>query len=216
MNNSALLGSFICPICLDYSENPVNSSCCEAIYCKDCVKDIQTCSMCRSKCVFKESLFAKRLINAIEVSCDCGYKCTRGDLNEHQNKCETALISCPIAKCEKKIKKIECFEHIGKEHSVETIHKINSVLQVFKSNDLKSTTVASNAPTSASSNTNTITIDAIRNRFGSTARLGGTGKYYCGRRLDGPACYCCDGHCGTQTGCNCSICVLLIFLNNYL
>ena len=149
--NSALLDSFVCPICLDYSVDPVTSSCCEAIYCKECVKNIKRCSICRTEnCEFKESLFAKRLINTIEAVCDCGYKCTRGDLNEHQKKCEITLISCPISECQMKIKRIECFDHIRKEHSAEMIQNMESVLQVFQNSSSQKSN-ATSAPAAASS-----------------------------------------------------------------
>ena len=40
------------------------------------------------------------------------------------------------------------------------------------------------------------------------ARIGQYGKYYCGGRLEGN-CTCCDGYCGTDTGCNCRACMQL-------
>ena len=109
--NLALPDSFKCPICLEYSEDPLNWSCCETIFCKEFVKDMQACSMCRSKRVFNVSLLTKRLINSKETSCDdYGYKCARGD-----------LISYPINECQMKVKRIEWFDHIGREHSAEMI-----------------------------------------------------------------------------------------------
>ena len=35
------------------------------------------------------------------------------------------------------------------------------------------------------------------------------GKHYCGYRLDGPRCNCCNGYCGPTNGCNCSSCMQL-------
>lgn len=43
-----------------------------------------------------------------------------------------------------------------------------------------------------------------RNRDGCRAAPGQTGKYYCGRKV--LSCFCCDGHCGPNDGCNCSAC----------
>lgn len=40
------------------------------------------------------------------------------------------------------------------------------------------------------------------------SRLGKSGKYYCGQKLDG-FCGCCNGFCGTTNGCNCSECMML-------
>lgn len=50
-------------------------------------------------------------------------------------------------------------------------------------------------------------IDITTNERGDKVRLGSTGKYYCGKRLDGAKCGCCDGGCGPTNGCNCSPCM---------
>ena len=52
-------------------------------------------------------------------------------------------------------------------------------------------------------------IATARNDNGHTARLGRTGKYYCGKRLDVAYCRCCNGYCGPNAGCNCSACMKL-------
>ncbi|CAF4163891.1 unnamed protein product [Rotaria sordida] len=64
-----------------------------------------------------------------------------------------------------------------------------------------------------STNDSTIEFDdrlerALNNR-GQYARLGSTGKFYCGGALDGLQCSCCNGKCGPTSGCNCSSCMLL-------
>ena len=40
-------------------------------------------------------------------------------------------------------------------------------------------------------------------------KRGKNGKYYCGKRLDGPHCNCCNGYCGPTNGCNCRSCMKL-------
>ncbi len=52
-------------------------------------------------------------------------------------------------------------------------------------------------------------IEKTRNKFGRYARLGSSGKFYCGGELDGSRCACCNGRCGPSNGCNCSGCMLL-------
>ena len=52
-------------------------------------------------------------------------------------------------------------------------------------------------------------IETTSNANGHIARLGSTGKYYCGMTLDGQRCGCCDGYCGPTNGCNCSACMKL-------
>ena len=51
--------------------------------------------------------------------------------------------------------------------------------------------------------------DETFNNAGFKAEKGQTGKYYCGQKLDGPSCNCCDGNCGPGDGCNCSFCMQL-------
>lgn len=53
------------------------------------------------------------------------------------------------------------------------------------------------------------TIEAKTNSKGVLARLGKNGKYYCGQRIEGPRCGCCDGYCGPINGCNCDACMML-------
>ena len=52
-------------------------------------------------------------------------------------------------------------------------------------------------------------IATVQNGAGRRARLGSSGKFYCGGRLDGSRCFCCNGYCGPSNGCNCSSCMLL-------
>lgn len=51
-------------------------------------------------------------------------------------------------------------------------------------------------------------IGKTQNEVGRTARLGSSAKYYCGGRLE-TRCQCCDGHCGSDNGCNCLSCMKL-------
>ncbi|CAF4964984.1 unnamed protein product, partial [Rotaria sp. Silwood1] len=52
-------------------------------------------------------------------------------------------------------------------------------------------------------------LERTLNNRGRYARLGSTGKFYCGGALDGSQCSCCNGKCGPTNGCNCSSCMLL-------
>ncbi|CAF3575947.1 unnamed protein product [Rotaria sp. Silwood1] len=52
-------------------------------------------------------------------------------------------------------------------------------------------------------------LEKTLNSQGQYARLGSSGKFYCGGTLDGSKCSCCNGECGPTTGCNCSSCMLL-------
>ena len=61
-----------------------------------------------------------------------------------------------------------------------------------------------------------ISIERKINQKGSNARLGSTGKYYCGEPLDYHWCECCNGYCGLADGCNCSSCMKLDLISKNL
>ena len=56
-----------------------------------------------------------------------------------------------------------------------------------------------------------VTINTQQNSNFKMAKLGITGKYYCGTNLYGPKCECCNGVCGgtNMDGCNCLACMEL-------
>ncbi|CAF4049225.1 unnamed protein product [Rotaria sordida] len=72
-----------------------------------------------------------------------------------------------------------------------------------------------NSIDSLSTSTNEITsvfdnrLERTLNSRGQYARLGNTGKFYCGGTLDERRCNCCNDICGPTSGCNCSACMLL-------
>ncbi|CAF4975834.1 unnamed protein product [Rotaria sp. Silwood1] len=77
---------------------------------------------------------------------------------------------------------------------------------------LNDTAVNSNELATSINESTTVFDDRLEttlNNRGRYARLGSTGKFYCGDALDGPQCNCCDGKCGPTGGCNCSSCMLL-------
>ena len=84
--------------------------------------------------------------------CDCGFTCPdyRYMFEHRAKECEITLISCPISECQMKIKRIECFDHIRKEHSAEMIQNMESVLQVFQNSSSQKSN-ATSAPAAASS-----------------------------------------------------------------
>ncbi|CAF3446657.1 unnamed protein product [Rotaria sp. Silwood1] len=75
-----------------------------------------------------------------------------------------------------------------------------------------SITFRSNSSATSTNESTTVFDDRLErtlNSRGRYARLGSTGKFYCGGTLDGSQCNCCNGKCGPTNGCNCSSCMLL-------
>ena len=191
--------NLLCSICLEYCTDPVESSCCSQLYCSACTDPLdKNCPMCRQGCDFKKSVLARRMIDMIGTECMyCGYKCCRGDLSDHFKKCEQVTVSCPIEDCGAVVRQSDLFEHLASTHKDECKNRFDDIINLFKvKNDLATDTL-------------THSVGTLRNSRGAQARLGATGKYYCGRELDGPKCYCCNGLCGISNGCNCSSCMQL-------
>ena len=46
-------------------------------------------------------------------------------------------------------------------------------------------------------------------QIGKAPKLGTTGKFYCGSKLEPPKCSCCNGYCGPTNGENCFECMKL-------
>ena len=197
-----ILNNLSCPICIDICVESVESSCCHKLYCKNCVDNLNNkCSMCRSECVFQPSELGRRLINALPAECEyCNYKCSRGDLKAHVNKCDKSPIQCPIDKCVVRLSRVALLEHIASNHSEEFSKHFGRIIDMFK---------YGSSETTAAKESNSITIGVLTNNAGNQARLGRTGKYYCGQLLDGDKCDCCNGFCGKNSGCNCSGCMRL-------
>ena len=116
--NQSQLETLVCPICLEYSEEAVISSCCNAVYCRNCVANLNQCPICRAvHCQFNEAILARRLINMIEIRCDCGYKCARVELSTHKKSCVNSVVKCPFEVCDQNLKIAECYQHIKRFHS---------------------------------------------------------------------------------------------------
>jgi hypothetical protein len=197
MSNDKFLDGLMCSICLNLCEVPVETNCCHNLLCKQCVISQTNCPLCRKKLKYTESILAKRLIDSIPTKCEyCNYETTRGEMNTHKSKCELMKFECPV--CKVKFAKNKLILHLNEMHSNLVSKHFEQIIDVFK--ETSNTTEVVNKH---------VTIDKLVNRFGKVARLGSTGKYYCGGNLDGPRCKCCDGYCGPESGCNCSGCIEL-------
>jgi hypothetical protein len=225
--DNEILESFNCPICLDVCNDPVESSCCKNLYCLDCSNSLNSeCSFCRKRCRFERSILAKRLIDKLPLTCEyCKLKTCRGNLRSHYNSCEEFPISCPVDACDlDKIPKSKIMDHLIQRHKNEVIKRLPEILDVFNNSarvissqaslsQSQSLPLLKTGSTPQSFNSlnaeTTISIDAKTNSKGYVARIGETGKYYCGKDLDRVDCRCCNGSCGPTNGCNCSACMQL-------
>ena len=202
---------FTCPICMDVAEDAVETSCCHHIFCEECLVDVRNncCPQCRAPLSAQPSHLARRLIGNMPVACPykCDAKVTRSELKSHSNNCPQRMYDCPSPKCGFKALKEEFANHLFNEHKDVIVREAS---RCFVSSEVQGAVLGpGNGVNKDVGPQNMDRIATTRNANGHTARLGSTGKYYCGRNLDGRRCRCCDGHCGPTNGCNCSACMKL-------
>jgi hypothetical protein len=172
-----------CQICKDLPEKALEASCCPGVYCELCSKSIKNCSICLKPLSFLISLKLRKIIDEVPENCKgCGQQYLHKDMVKHKSSCPNAIISCKI--CLKSIQTKDLAIHISEDHA-----------EIILSNLFQSTQTDSLLGKKISGS-------------GKVARLGSTGKYYCGGPLDYP-CGCCAGVCGPESGCNCTPCLRL-------
>jgi len=181
-----------CSICLDFAVKAVETNCCHQIQCLLCVNTLDICPNCRANLSFKASHILRRIIDKLPAVCPnegCNINITRGELENHNLKCEFRVFICCSPNCEFQGNFQNIAGHIAAFHTLELVREQRKLFE----------------------NDNTF-IDRIKTvettRGNGNARLGVTGKYYCGGPLNGN-CVCCDGECGLSNGCNCLECMKL-------
>ncbi|TNV84021.1 hypothetical protein FGO68_gene14993 [Halteria grandinella] len=144
------------------------------------------------------------MINSIEVECPqgCGQKVQIGNLEKHTTQsCPSKSFACQL--CPFTGKQAEFKLHILEKHQ-------DQLTQFFqKAPPQPQVGAGASSSTSDSASIQFDRIARTKNGAGLTAKLGESGKYYCGGRQDGARCQCCDGYCGPDNGCNCSQCMTL-------
>ena len=193
MANTCIDESYLnCGICLDFASNAVETVCCHQLFCQDCLADISSCPICRKSLKIVASHAIRRIIGKISKPCNfCKEMIENSNWESHLQVCEERNnFNCIFSNCSFKGYKKDVLEHITSTHEDE---------------------ITSNKYEIVSKTADSCNIDLIskkKNHFGYTARLGKTGKYYCGQRL-GFRCSCCNGTCGPDSGCNCTACFRL-------
>lgn len=188
-----------CSICLDIASDAVETDCCHHIYCHACVGSLDMCPTCRMKLSFKPSIIIRRMIGKMPVRCPnagCNATTTRSNLSDHKKSCAFEMHHCPAPSCNFKGTRSGYFQHFIQFHPSALLKNAERLFIAMDTN-------------TGNPDVNDQRIETKVNSEGRRARLGSSGKYYCGGRLDGPDCGCCDGDCGPTNGCNCSACMKL-------
>jgi len=197
-----------CAICLDIAENAVETSCCHHIYCQECLQEyannqvFSTCPECRSLFNILPSQLARRMIGNLLVCCPyegCDSQITRSNVEDHKLLCQYRDIKCTAPNCQFDGNNEAFLNHLVSVHKKDLLKNSQKLFSFLDEID------------SSPASTNKSKLDPIierNNSRGYSARLGYTGKYYCGRSLDF-TCSCCNRNCGPGNGCNCTGCMKL-------
>jgi hypothetical protein len=212
-NENEILESLKCPICIDYANEPIECQLCNNIFCTLCLYKedklmYKSCPMCRKEPNFKESQFAKRLLNNIPIDCPnkCEITVSRIDIKTHLLKCENRPYECKI--CKFTDKKEEFFLHIIKEHKNTIISEYSiQALKETQTNDMDDgIRKVSTNPLVEPNQSSLLNLKNNINRKGNKVLIGTNSLFYCGKPSDIP-CNCCDGNCGPDNGCLCKSCM---------
>lgn len=199
-----------CHICLDVAEQAMEMSCCHNIFCESCIityaKSSSSCPICRAPSIaFSPSEFIRQIVNDKMINCPFGCKqqFKRSQIDLHKPNCQNIEYFCAIEKCEFMGKREAVIIHLFEAHQ-------NSVLEAFDiSSAIKKVPAKISAIPEEVKSFKFHLLKATKNSAGFDSLPGLSGKFYCGKALDGEKCKCCNGSCGPTNGCNCSHCMEL-------
>ena len=183
-----------CGICLDLATEAVETTCCHQIFCESCLGGVETCPMCRKALIATPSVIIRRIIGRLPVPCTfCGATVERGSIKAHLLVCTERNLTCVVEWCDFKAKNEQLLAHTVEAHSAELTNPAYILALVKPPHTCRDRRPGVDL------------IAATRNSAGEMARLGSSGKFYCGGRL-GFTCGCCNARCGPTDGCNCLSC----------
>lgn len=174
--DSHLIDSMTCPICFEIAENAVETSCCHQVYCEYCLSIVgnKPCPQCRQQFTMLVSHISRRIIGSMPVHCvfkGCEAKVMRSELKDHEAKCTYRLYSCPSPRCLFEGLRDTFAVHLATDHQYKLLE---SAAKIFEE-----------TPCSTGATQNEDRITTRENGRGDICRLGSTGKFYCGKRIDG-------------------------------
>lgn len=190
-----------CRICNRPPVEAVETDCCQAIYCLECtvISQSQPCINCRRyPFTWKESLIARQMTSFIPYQCpQCQEKMTMGNSEQHYYQCSSRIRKCDINDCTFEAPNDEFFAHLIQNHKKEVLLSFDKDAKAKLQSSVNTSSVLK-------AKENQLPLEAQAQK----ARIGSSGKYYCGGRLE-TNCSCCNGHCGPDNGCNCRLCMAL-------
>ncbi|PAA51533.1 hypothetical protein BOX15_Mlig003331g1 [Macrostomum lignano] len=202
-----LLKFLYCHKCSDLATDAVDTLCCHVLLCQACLDLLEkVCPDCGRSCSGSPNHLARRLIGCQPWRCrHCGAEGSRSDEADHRRLCPAQPRQCPAPGCQFAGAPDEFLAHLTERHAAQLLRKSallfsaraaperQGTVQPLSSRRLRMPGLMFSA--------------AGLSRDPSRQPTSHTGKNYCVRPLNGPACDCCDGICGPNNGCNCCDCM---------
>ncbi|KAL0235078.1 hypothetical protein GEMRC1_001660 [Eukaryota sp. GEM-RC1] len=117
-----VIEQFSCSICSSVLQDPVETSCCNNLFCRNCFSMIPSeCPHCRSSRSRSQSnLPVQRIIHNLPVSCNlCSYETTAGEFEQHYKNCTKREKTC--RKCSVVVKQDLLVEHVMEHHKQDVV-----------------------------------------------------------------------------------------------
>lgn len=109
-------------ICGYMVDDPYETECCGMLYCQACQIEYNflTCSNCSKTIKFRKNIFARNLLQKIELNCinECGEKFTYENMKIHLLRCEMKKFKCTIENCLYSGFREDLLVHISKTHPI--------------------------------------------------------------------------------------------------
>lgn len=123
MENIDIDNIFSCCFCGSLVDDPYESECCGKLYCRGCTemnKFYDLCKFCHKSLKFRKNLFARNLLNKVELKCkyDCGEKYSYENMKIHMCRCVNKNYNCTLKYCVFSGKKSELIIHMTQEHQI--------------------------------------------------------------------------------------------------
>lgn len=89
---------WLCPICLELFDNPVETPCCHNLFCEKCICNLSKCPLCSrqlGRC--QPNIPIRRLMDDLAIKCPhvkCRIVIRKAELAHHEAECEMALVNC--------------------------------------------------------------------------------------------------------------------------
>lgn len=213
-----------CPICLEISDDAVETVCCGNIFCSNCIKLESKCPLCRdSNFRFTPNISLRRIIDNIQVECkndNCSFKTTFKNMKEHYKECDYNVCKFLSHKNEILNNFVSNNDRLSvKKNNNGDISKLGNtgkyycgkkVLNCRCCNGYCGPTNGDNCESCQYLDIQNRKLDIVTyfvNKDGFPSRKSKeTNTWYCGRKMKELNISYCDGYCGPNNRPNCNAC----------